>query len=134
MKNQFNVGDWCYYDFDLKQVVRIEDGRVYEVTDGYFNHGGDINDHCFPIDLQVKVISNDVEYWYKEFHKINNNGLNIHGLIDRLTEIWVEMCENKDNKQKLSELYDKLNNFGDQVVRKVRDISFENVDDVKLYK
>ncbi len=40
----------------------------------------------------------------------------------KLIDMWVEMCENRNNPEKLKELYEKLNDFGQSVVNRVREI------------
>jgi hypothetical protein len=133
-KTNFKVGDWCFCEFKLQQIKRMEDDEIMGVTDGFFEHGGHLTDRCFPMDMDIKRISNDVEYWHNEFHKLKNNALNHPDLNWKLIDMWVEMCNNRNDEKKLKELYEKLNAFGDAIVKKVRDFSLEEVDGIKIFR
>jgi len=132
--NKFKVGNWCFCEFKLQQIKRIEDGEIMGVTDGLFEHGGQLTDRCFPMDMKVKIISDNVMYWNNEFFKLKNNALNHPDLNWKLIDMWVKMCHNKDNEKKLKELYEKLNAFGDAIVRKVKDFGLEEVDGVRIFR
>lgn len=134
-KFNFKKGDWCYCQFKLQQIMETTDSRITEVSDGYFRTGShDHSDECFPVTMDVKRISDDVEYWYKEFHNLKNNALNHPDLHRKLVEMWVEMCLNKDDEKKLKELYVKLNTFGKAIVDKIHDLNYEEINGVRLFR
>lgn len=84
--------------------------------------------------MAIKVISDDVRYWSKRFHELNHNSLNHPDLNRFLIKTWVEMCDSKDDKDKLKSLYDKLNNFGNDLCRKVRDLQYEEIEGVSIFR
>jgi hypothetical protein len=131
---KFKKGDWCFCEFKLQQIERIENNEIMGVTDGLFSHGGILTDRCFPLELSIKRISDDVNYWSKQFHQLKNNALNHPQLNWKLIEMWQEMCINREDSEKLKELYTKLNAFGDAVVRKVQDLECENVQGIPIFR
>jgi len=134
-KIEWKVGDWCFCEFKLQQIKRVEpDGSVHEVSDGNFSHGGDLTDRCYPLDMKVKLISDHVWYWRDAFHKLNHNSLNHPDLNRELIRRWCDMCDNRENDEKWAELRDQLNEFGDGVIKKVRDVKSETVEGVRLYR
>lgn len=132
---KFKKGEWCFCEFTLKQVKETKDDRITSVTDGYFEHGGsDLSDRCYPLDLNIKRISDEVNYWSKKFHDLKTNSLNHPDLNRELISRWVEMCEAKDDHQKLQKLYDSLSEFGNAVISKVRDLSDETIGGVRIFR
>lgn len=132
---KFKQGEWCFCEFALQQVMETEENRITGVSDGMFRHGGyDLSDRCYPLEMKVKQISDTVAYWSKEFHALKNNALNHPDLNRELIRRWVELCDNRDNENRLKELYDKLSEFGNSVIRRVRDLNFEEVEGVSLFR
>lgn len=134
-KPKFKKGDWCFCEFTLKQVTETNEGRITSVSDGYVSHGShDLSDRCYPMEMRVKIISDDVNYWHNQFHQLKHNSLNHPDLNWKLIEMWIEMCENRNDKEKLSELYEKLNAFGQSVVNKVQEIKSETTEGVRIFR
>ncbi len=134
-KPKFKKGEWCFCEFILQQVKETEGDRITEVSDGYFSHGGrDLSDRCYPMEMRVKIISDDVNYWHNQFHALKHNSLNHPDLNRKLIDMWVDMCENRNNQEKLSELYEKLNAFGQSVVNKVQEIKSETTEGVRIFR
>lgn len=132
---KFKQGEWCFCEFALQQVMETEGNRITGVSDGMFRHGGhDLSDRCYPLEMKVKQISDTVAYWSKEFHALKNNALNHPDLNRELIRRWVELCDNRENENRLKELYDKLSEFGNSVIRRVRDLNFEEVEGVSLFR
>ena len=135
MKYMIKKGEWCFFEFKLCQVMEIENDSIKEVSDGFFRtSGSDLSDRCFPLDMKIKQISDNVNYWREKFHELKNNSLNHPDLNRELVKRWIELCENKNNDEKLKKLYEELNNFSNSVIRKVNDLNFENVEGVNLFK
>ena len=132
---KFKQGEWCFCEFALQQVMETEENRITGVSDGMFRHSGhDLSDMCYPLEMKVKQISDTVAYWSKEFHALKNNALNHPDLNRELIRRWVELCDNRENENRLKELYDKLSEFGNSVIRRVRDLNFEEVEGVSLFR
>ena len=136
MKNlQFKKEDWCFCEFKLQQIMETEENRITGVSDGMFRLGSrDLSDRCYPLEMKVKQISDTVAYWSTEFHRLKNNSLNHPDLNRELIRRWVELCDNREDENRLKELYDKLSEFGNSVLRKVRDLNFEEVEGVSLFR
>ena len=94
----------------------------------------DLSDRCYPLELDVKRISDTVAYWSTKFHELKNNALNHPDLNRELIRRWVELCDSRKDEICLKELYDSLSNFGNSVLRKVQDLNFEEVEGVKLFR
>ena len=132
---KFKQGEWCFCEFALQQVMETEGNRITAVSDGMFRlDGHDLSDRCYPLEMKVKQISDTVAYWSKEFHALKNNALNHPDLNRELIRRWVELCDNRENENRLKELYDKLSEFGNSVIRRVRDLKFEEVEGVSLFR
>jgi len=70
MKTDWKIGDWCYCDFSLQQIIDVieyDDGNVItQVNDGWFNKSGSfLNDCCFPLDMKIKLISEKYQKYEK---------------------------------------------------------------------
>jgi hypothetical protein len=93
-----------------------------------------MDDGCYPLEMIIKIISDEVAYWSKEFHSLKINTLNYPDLNKELIRRWIELCDNRDNEKLLQELFDKLSNFCNSVVNKARDLNFEEVEGVSLFR
>jgi len=136
MKNlKFKQGEWCFCEFKLQQVMETEENRITGVSDGMFRLcSNDLSDRCYPLELDVKQISDTVAYWSTKFHELKNNALNHPDLNRELIRRWVELCDNRKDKNRLKELYDKLSKFGNSVLRKVQDLDFKEVEGIHLFR
>ena len=134
-KLKIQKGEWCFCEFRLQQVIETEENRITSVSDGMFSLWGiDLSGRCYPLEMDVKCISDTVAYWSTEFHKLKNNSLNHPDLNRELIRRWAELCDNRKDENRLKKLYDSLNNFGMSVLRKVQDLSFEEVEGVSLFR
>jgi hypothetical protein len=132
---KFKQGDWCFCEFALQQVMETVENRITSVSDGSFRHGGsDLSDRCFPLELRVKKISDNVAYWSKEFHSLKNNALNYPDLNRELIRRWVELCENRYDDNRVQELHDQLSSFCNSVIQNVKDLSFKEVEGIRLFR
>jgi hypothetical protein len=132
---KFKQGDWCFCEFKLQQVKKTEEDRITEVSDGFISHSSsDLSDRCYPFEMKYKLISDEVAYWNRTFRELHNNALNYSDLNRKLIEMWCEMCDNADNEETLKTLYRKLSEFGNAIVSKVRDLSYEEIDGVRLFR
>lgn len=134
-KLKLKKGDWCFCEFRLSQIMETKDDRITEVSNGVFRHSGsDLSNRCFPLDLHIKTLSENIVYWSDKFHELKNNSINHPDLNRELISRWVELCKNKDNKDKISELMEKLSQFGNSVIKRINDLSNEQIDDINLFR
>jgi hypothetical protein len=133
---KFKVGDWCYYEFELHQVKETEEDRITSVTDGYFETGNrDHSKYCFPVDMKIKTTSDEALTWYRDICKeAKLSNINNPGIRGRLVDIWVKLCENKDNDKEYKKYWTELQSFGNQVISKIRDINHEQIDGIRIIR
>lgn len=98
-KLKFQKGEWCFCEFRLQQVIETEENRITSVSDGIIRSGSsDLSDRCYPLEMDVKCISDAVAFWSIKFHELKNNSLNHPDLNRELIRRWVELCDNRDRK------------------------------------
>ena len=132
---KFKKGDWCFCEFTLKQVTETREDCITSVSDGYFSHGSsDLSDRCYPMEMRVKLISNEFEYWSKKFHELKNNALNHPDLNRELIGRWCKACDDRNDEAKLKKHYEKLSEFGNAVVRRVEDLNTDVIEGVRLFR
>ena len=136
MKNlKFKQGEWCFCEFKLQLVMETEENRITGVSDGMFRLGSsDLSDRCYPLELDVKRISDTIAHWSTKFHELKNNALNHPDLNRELIRRWVELCDHRKDENRLNELYENLSNFSNSVLRKVQDLNYEEVEGVSLFR
>jgi hypothetical protein len=85
---KFKQGEWCFCEFVLQQVIETEENRITAVSDGMFRlSSNDLSDRCYPLEMIIKIISDEVAYWSKEFHSLKINTLNYPDLNKELFPI-----------------------------------------------
>lgn len=135
MKNnttQWKVGDWCFCEFKLQQIIEAEEGRVTSVSDGFFNHGShSLNDRCFPLSLFNKRASDEAENWSALIHKMGT-GLNYPDIHRKLVALWYDICEG--GEERAEETFKALSDFGMGVQKAVDASKRTVIADVRLYK
>lgn len=132
---KFKKGEWCFCEFKLQQIIETEENRITGVSTGVIRLGSsDLSDRCYPLEMKVKQISDTVAYWSTQFHALKNNALNHPDLNRELVCRWVELCDNRKDENRLKELYEKLSDFGNAVTRKVKDLDYEEVEGISLFR
>lgn len=130
----FKQEDWCFCEFNLQQIKEMKGNCITEVTDGNFCHSSsDLSDRCYPLEMKYKLISENVAYWSRKLHALNNNSLNYSDIHWKLISSWCDMCDNADDHEKLKELYDKLADFCNAIIDRVENVSNEYIDGVRIF-
>jgi hypothetical protein len=77
----FKVNDWVLCCYKIQQVIRVENGLVKEVSDGYFSHSGhDLK--CWPLTLETKNWAEFVAHHADEIYQLRNNScLNLPDIV-----------------------------------------------------
>ena len=102
---EFKEGDWCFHEFRLCQILKVENGRVKSVTDGYVDIGGDSTNECVPMSIEAKNISDMVADEYDALHKLAGNmNLNFPDIHATFVNYWLSLCDY--NQQKKASLYE----------------------------
>jgi hypothetical protein len=134
MEQQFKKGDWCFCEFKLQQIVRVDESRITEVSDGNFSLSSyDLSDKCYPLDLSVKRISDTVAYFSDELHKTKLN-LNFPDLNREWVRRWCEMCDVRKDTEKLRKMYKDLEDFYTAILGRVTTLKTEEVSGVRLFR
>jgi hypothetical protein len=132
---KFKVGEWCFCEFTLKQVMETEDDRITSVSDGYIRHGStDLSDRCYPLEMNVKRISGEFEWWSKKFHELKNNSLNHPDLNRELIDRWCKACDDRDDNEKIKKHYSSLAKFGEAIISRVNELQNDVIEGVKLFR
>jgi hypothetical protein len=120
METKFKTGDWCFCDRRLKQIVDMDGDKITDVADGYSRSSYvDFSEICFPLDLDIKRISDDVEYYYNSLHKIKSANLNYPELNREYTRRWVKMCKLRNNEVALKKEWFRFVKFHELIVAEV---------------
>jgi hypothetical protein len=134
MKTNYKVGDWVFCEFKLQKIEGIEEDRIISVSDGFICHGGySLNDNCFPLTLQNKVISDEIKSYSDRLHKEGSNSLNYPDIHGWLVEHWVKMCQTTDNEA-LKKLYSDADNFTNAILNRCRDLRQETKNGIKIFR
>ena len=132
---KFKRGDWCFCEFKLQQVMETNEDRITSVSDGYFRLGSsDLTDRCYPLELDIKCISGEVEYWRRKLHELKNNSLNHPDLNRELIERWCNMCDDKDDHDKLKKHYENLAEFCNAVIKRVEELDKDRVGGIRIFR
>ena len=129
----FKQGDWVFCEFKLQRIKELREGGASTVSDGFVEMGGHDID-CYPLNMKIKVISDNVSAWSRELHALRNNSLNYPDIHRELLRRWVEMCDNADNEKKLDKMYDDLADFVNEIKRRVRNLATESVGDIRIFR
>lgn len=134
MKTVFQVGDWCFCEYKLQQIMEMEGDQVTSVSDGRFRHSGSsLNDRCFPLDLRVKNISDTVAAYMDDLHRERSVNLNYPDLNRELIRRWAALCQVKDDDEALRAGYDSLSAFMRSVRESIQKVKYEQVEGVSLF-
>lgn len=133
-KQNWKVGDWGFFEFELAYIKEMEGDNIVGVGTGIIDtSSSSFNDRFFPLDVTTKQISDTVKYWSDRFHK-ECRMLNFPDINRKLISLWCDAVEVKDNEKKIKEAYDKINSFGRTVIEKSRDKKYEEVDGVNIFQ
>ena len=94
MKEELKEGGWCFCEFELQMIKKIEnDGIVTEVTDGFIEHSGTYL-ICFPLTFEIIWISQQFSRcWYMAMKTRHPETAKIHA---RLVEWWIKSCKSDE--------------------------------------
>lgn len=132
---EYKINDWVFCEFKLQQIREMDGDRVTSVSDSRFSlSGNSLGDRCFPLDLNIKNISDSVAWYSDKIHALNHNGLNHPDIHRELINRWVEMCHVKDDKVALKGLFDSLADFYKSIEQIVSGLSNQYAGGVKIFR
>jgi hypothetical protein len=131
----FKKGDWCFHEFQLKKIKEAEGGNVKSVTDGFFETSSNsLNDTCFPMTLEIKVVSDEFAFWEKRLRDEAKEIRNWPDLHRELVSRWAITCHMADDNEHVEEKFRELADFCNTILRKCRDIGHEEVEGIRIFK
>jgi len=134
----FKVGDWCYNEFELKIIKNMVGEEVEEVSTGYLNLFGRFLT-CFPLTLEIKMISENFKFWEDEIRKKDkevNANLNWPGIHGRFVDRWEKCCEaHLANKPKEREkFYEDVEGFAKKWINKLSEEQSKEIDGIPIFR
>lgn len=120
MKTDWEIGDWCFSEFELKQITDIrkyKDGNaITSVTDGMFNHSGSfLNDVCYPMDLKIKGVSDFFKSYEKKLQNIDDENIIAKGeyssVYREIVTKWCKCCDDIEDNNKIMKHYSELSDW-----------------------
>lgn len=133
-KQNWKVGDWGIFEFELSMIKEMKGSEITSVSDGTICTGGlSLNDRFFPLDLKTKQLSDSVNYWRNKFHR-DCKGLNYPDLHRKLVQVWVGLIEVKEDEKMLTKAIKELDDFGTEVCRKAQDLKYVDVGGVNIFR
>jgi hypothetical protein len=134
-KPLWKVGDWCFCEFKLSQIEKMDKARVTAITTGYIAQSArDLTSRCFPVTVEVKRLSERWESANELSHKCPS--LNHPDIHEYLVRKWAEACERAttgDIGLGLGACYAGLDDFERFLRNAVREQSEIFYDGVRLF-
>ena len=131
----FKVGDWCFCEYKLSQIMEMEDGRITEVSDSMFRHSSrDLSDRCFPLSLWNCNISMNFQLMSERIHRKGNNSLNYPDIHRHLVALWMDACSFGEDKEKIQKVIDDGNKFIQEILDQCHSLNQLNVRGVPLFR
>lgn len=135
MSTNFKVGDWIFCEYKLHVIEEMEGETIKAVADGYIIHSSySLNDRCFPLNKEIKRISEHFEQAYTKIHELSIRGLNFPDIHRWLVKKWCEACNNKDDNTIVTACMNELNDFTDNTIERCKILKEERVGDIKLMR
>lgn len=128
-------GDWCFCEFKLQKITKTKGNRITEVSDGICClSSNDLTDRCFPMDMEIKLISDNVLYNFKRIQYLNDCDVNTCGIYKLYISKWIEICKYKDNYDVMNDLLNKLSTLTDNINDKISEKSKEKIEGINLFR
>jgi len=136
MKNKnFKEGDWCFSNFELCQIQKMDGDEVEEVSTGVIRRTGwYLTDSCFHLDMKIKNISDTFSYWHDRLHAVKSVNLNYPDIMRSLESRWEDACNKANNVKYTEEVYNNLSRFCNSIIQKAEDLQEESVEGISLIR
>lgn len=131
---QWNVGDWCFFEFELGMVKRVTSHGGYEVGNGTTACSGELADRMFPLDYKILQISTHFAWYHRALHTesegFNLNWPDIHRWF---ADKWADACRHKDDDEYTKRILDELATFVREVRSGMQDIRHKVVGGIQAF-
>lgn len=129
--------DWVIHDYKIKQITRVEDGMIREVSCGSFSCSStDLTPSCRPLTLTSKRMAECFDHYYDQLRNTHgSNALNWPDIHRYLCGLCLKAIDSPKRKYAEGE----LNPFvaeGQEFVRKTKDAleGMPDVNGVRLFR
>lgn len=114
----WKIGDWCFCEAELSQISEMEGDRITGISNGIIHHGSNsLNDRCFPLSLETKNISDEVEYWQRKIREASKRiALNWPQISEWFITHWCTAVLAKGDARKVA--MKDIATFAEQVIEK----------------
>jgi len=130
-KNKLKAGDWCFHEYELKLIKRLDKDQIGEVTCGIMNTSGyRLIDNCRPLTIRNKNISGEFRYWYRELKKINQIR-NWPDLARLLEQMWLDAVDDSD--EKITDHYTKLREMCRSIKEEAENVSAKSFNGINVF-
>lgn len=127
----FKVGDWVINDYEIKQVQKVENGAVTQVSCGNFQKFGSYLE-CRPLTLRNKNIASTMKYYYDLISKLpGSRGLNFPDINRYLCVKCFEAIDSGDNAG-IERVYSDVKDFFRNIEDRLTDN--DTVDGVRIFR
>lgn len=134
MANKWKVGDWCFFDYELVQIQKVENGNVRSVSTGIIGSSGNLSERCFPLSLEIVRLSGYAKSWSDKLRSVTPSVLNYPDIHRKLVEIWVEGCESIANEDAEKTTYESLRVFCEAILERLDEAKQFNVGGVRVLR
>jgi len=135
MKIIWKEGDWCFHDFELYQIQRIEDGKVRGLTNGVIDTSAtDFSDAIFPLTLVNKVISEGVMRYWGELKNLERVSLNYPDLHREYYRRWYEIITTEAHGEKTTPLWDNFRLFQKELINNIKYHEHASLNGIRIYR
>ena len=130
---EIKEGDWLFYEFRLVKVKEIENSHI-TVSTGWIEMGNISADHCFPLTLSNKIISDQFDDLYQKLHK-NYRNLNWPDIRRWMANKWAEACAVSENEKEMRRRFsDEANDYVNEIISEAENLSFKTVGGMKPFR
>lgn len=129
----YKKDDWVFYNFRLVQIKEIEEGKITQISDGFFStHGLDLGKNVVPLTVRNKCISDEIKaVYYDDLYRMKGTRhLNWPEIHSKLVDLWLALCKTK--KKEIS--YNRIYDFRDKVVAAAEEANNITVEGINLLR
>jgi len=134
---EWKVGDWCFFEYALREVKAVKDGKPSELDNGvattYVPLTSLSSNSCFPLLMEIKEVSDKFANKEAELEKFFGTIVNMWRIRKYFIELWVEYCRKIGNEEKQKEIIEQWVSFCQKVEDNSREVFRFEVDDVAIF-
>lgn len=134
---EYKVGDWVFYEFRLVQIKEIEEGKVTQISDGFFSTFGlDLGHNIVPLTLKNKCVSDRTRVVYENLYESAGSSkwkyLNWPEIHPKFVSLWLDLCNNLITKDEIS--YDCIYDLKDKILAAIDLVNKIRAEGIRLFR